>query len=117
VRDQHPTSPQRGELTSHLLERRRAQDLCGRDAVDVLRPEVALGVQQRLSGAGDHPVRRDVHDRHLDDPLAPRVQPGRLDVHHGVSVHTSTPRAVVTSICPVTAAVISACRRSARRST
>ena len=74
--------------------------------------------------ASGQPLWPRLHQRPADVAAAGRPDPD----HHGrhlrgrapvllleCLIHTAAPRAVVTSIWPVTAAVISACRRSARR--
>jgi hypothetical protein len=60
--------------------------------VDVLRAQVALGIQQRHPLALDLPARVQQHDRDLDDPMPMgRQQAGRLGVDD--RVHPGPPPA------------------------
>lgn len=71
-------------VASHLAECRSVADIpCG-DAVDVRRPDVALGVHQRLVLVQALALRREAHDGDLDDPIVvPRREACRLHVHDG----------------------------------
>ncbi|WP_433090476.1 hypothetical protein ACQP1P_40180 [Dactylosporangium sp. CA-052675] len=53
--------------------------------MNVLRPEIPLGIDERAPLALDVPARVDVHDRDLDHPVVPaRAQPGGLEIDDGV---------------------------------
>jgi hypothetical protein len=81
VRDQRASPQQGGDLAGELGEGRRPVGLGRGDAVDVLRAEVAVRVDQAAPLALDPAAFVEVHHGELDDPVVPgRAQSGGLHI-------------------------------------
>ena len=82
VRREHSALQQPSELGRDVGEGGRVEDVGRADAVDVLRAEITLGVDQRLPAPGDRAVVVDVGHADLDDAVVIRRQDaGGLEVH------------------------------------
>ncbi|GAB3937434.1 hypothetical protein GCM10027614_15650 [Micromonospora vulcania] len=71
VRYQDSAAQQPGEVPGNLVKARCGSRLLGRDAVDVLWPEVTVRVNQTAPFVGSPTVLVKVHDGHFDNPIVP----------------------------------------------
>ena len=108
VRDQHASGQQLHDVMRNVPEDRGVKDVCGADAMDVLRAQVALGIDQCLPAVTNGAIRFDVHDGDFGDAVA---FPGKRPV-----VSTST-TANPAFICSPTDGCLSADRTSCRART
>lgn len=80
---EHAAGEQLGELADDVSEYRRIEDVGCPNAVDLLRPEIAFGVDQRLPATRHRAVIVDVRHPDLDNAVVVRgEQAGRLEIDH-----------------------------------
>jgi hypothetical protein len=88
VSHQCPTAQGRDDAGRNLAEGGSTEDVAGRDAVDVRRPDVALRIDQRGPLVLELTIVGELDNADLDDSIVLlRKQPGRLQVDDGVTRH------------------------------
>src|SRR5690606_35259403 len=92
VRHEGTAAEQLRYFPRDVAEGRRREDICGVDAVDVLRAEVTLRIDERAPRVFALTVRTEQDDPDLDDAVVPgRAQSSGLEVDDGVTSHSIAP--------------------------
>lgn len=104
VRYQNPAAQQPREVPGEAGELRSPPRLRSGDAMNELRPEVPIGVDQTAPLIGDPAGPVEVNNRHLNDPLVPAgAQTRGLEVddcvHAPLSLYAATNAVLPTASC------------------